>query len=188
MRTHRPLRWYSFRWQTGLILCIAFLATWYYLLGRFKHPTGSGPAGPPVAIGSFEKIWSTNQFVLIGIGDSVTAGFGATDKHGYFELLQQNDDASLPDMRGRDLRHVLPHLMVHNFSVSYTVSEEHLKEQVPRLASYPATVRGIIVITTGGNDLIHDYGRSTGRRDVWLHRGTSVAVERKFSWAIAGNP
>ncbi|HUJ71884.1 MAG TPA: SGNH/GDSL hydrolase family protein [Verrucomicrobiae bacterium] len=163
MRDHRPLRWYTIRWQTGLILCIAFVAAWYFLIGRFKHPIGKGPAGPPVAVDAFQEVWSTNEFVLIGIGDSVTAGFGASDKHGYFDLLQHNDDASFPDMTGRDLRHVVPHLMVHNFSVSYTVSEEHLKDQVPRLASYPSTVRGIVVITTGGNDLIHDYGRSAPR-------------------------
>jgi len=55
---------------------------------------------------------------------------------------------------------VLPNLKIHNFSVSYTVSEEHLKDQVPVIALYPPTVRGIVVITSGGNDLIHDYGRS----------------------------
>ena len=163
MNTSRPLRWYSLRWQTVLIVAIVFPVVWYFLIGRFKHPVGIGPAGPRVAGDTFQKPWSTNQFVLVGIGDSVTAGFGATERHGYFELLQQNDDATYPDLRGRDLRHVLPNLLVHNFSESYTVSEQHLKDQVPRIASYPATVHGIVVITTGGNDLIHDYGRSTPR-------------------------
>lgn len=163
VKTNRPLRWYSIRWQTVLILGLAFFTAWYFLLGRFKHPVGVGPAGPPVAINAFQNPWSTNQFVLIGIGDSVTAGFGAAEKHGYFDLLVQNDDAQFPDMNGKDLRHVLPHLLTHNFSVSYTVSEEHLKDQVPTIVMYPPQVRGIIVITTGGNDLIHDYGRSAAR-------------------------
>jgi hypothetical protein len=163
MNAKRPLRWYTIRWQTALILCIAFLAARYFLIGRFKHPIGVGPAGPSVALDAFQKAWSTNRFVLIGIGDSVTAGFGATAKHDYFELLLQNDDANCPDMKGRDLRHVLPKLMAHNLSVSYTVLEEHLRDQVPRIAFYPSTVRGIVVLTTGGNDLIHDYGRSTPR-------------------------
>jgi hypothetical protein len=101
--------------------------------------------------------------MLIGIGDSVTAGFGATDRHGYFELLLQNDDAGCPDMKGRDLRRVLPDLSFQNLSVSYTTSEEHLKDQVPKIKSYPPGVRGIVVVTTGGNDLIHDYGRSAPR-------------------------
>jgi len=160
MNASQSLRWYSFRWQTGVVLCLAFLAAWYFLLGRFKHPMGTGPAGPPVAIDSFQKPWSTNQFVLIGIGDSVTEGFGASDKHSYFELLLNNDNAVYPDMKGRDLRHVLPNLTFQNFSVSYTISEQHLKDQVPKVKSYPPFVHGIVVITTGGNDLIHDYGRS----------------------------
>ena len=160
MNANRSLRWYTIRWQTVLILGITFVSAWYFLIGRYRHPIGAGSAGPPVAMDAFQKTWSTNQFILIGIGDSVTAGFGATTKHSYFELLLQNDDASCPDMQGRDLRHVLPNLMGRNLSVSYTVSEEHLKNQVPRMAFYPPTVHGIVVITTGGNDLIHDYGRS----------------------------
>ena len=163
MNANRPLRWYSFRWQTGVALCVVFFVAWYFLIGRYKHPVGAGPAGPAVSAGAFQKAWLTNQFILIGIGDSVTAGFGATHKHDYFDLLQQNDDARYPDMVGRDLRHVFPNLIAHNFSVSYTVSEEHLRDQVPLIAMYPPTVRGIVVITTGGNDLIHDYGRSAPR-------------------------
>lgn len=145
------------------MLCVVFFVAWYFLLGRFKRPMGVGPAGPSVAIDSFQKAWSRNQFVLIGIGDSVTAGFGATTQHSYFELLRKNDDTCYPDMKDRDLEHVLPDLVVHNLSISYTVSEEHLKDQVPSIASYPAAVHGIIVITTGGNELIHDYGRSAPR-------------------------
>lgn len=159
----KPLRWYTIRWQTILILCVVFVAAWYFLIGRYKHPVGNGPAGPMVAIDAFQRVWSTNQFVFIGIGDSVTAGFGATEKHSYFEMLLQNDDASFPDMKGRDLRHVLPRLDSQNLSVSYTVSEEHLKEQVPRVKMHTPGVRGIVVITSGGNDLIHDYGRSASR-------------------------
>lgn len=163
MKTNRPLRWYHIRWQMALMVVIGYFAARYFLFGRFKHPTGSGPAGPAVATEAFQKAWSTNQFVLIGIGDSVTAGFGASEKHGYFEMLLQNDDAKYPDMQGRDLRHVLPDIAFQNRSVSYTVSEEHLKDQVPGVKSCPPSVCGIVVITTGGNDLIHDYGRSAPR-------------------------
>jgi lysophospholipase L1-like esterase len=162
MNTKRPLRWYHIRWQTALIAIVGYFVARYFLYGRFKHPTGSGPAGPVIAAEAFQKAWSTNEFVLVGIGDSVTAGFGASDKHGYFDLLLQNDDARYPDMQGRDLRHVLPSLTHRNLSVSYTVSEEHL-DQLPGVKARPASVRGIVVVTTGGNDLIHDYGRSAPR-------------------------
>src|ERR1017187_1306513 len=125
MKTNRPLRWYHIRWQTALIVFIGFFVARYFLFGRYNHPVGSGPAGPTVTTEAFQKTWSTNQFVLIGIGDSVTAGFGASEKHSYFEMLLQNDDAKYPDMQGRDLRHVLPDITFQNRSVSYTVSEEH---------------------------------------------------------------
>ena len=46
-KTKRPLRWYHIRWQTAVFLCIAF----YFLLGRYWHPVGSGPAGLAVADG-----------------------------------------------------------------------------------------------------------------------------------------
>jgi lysophospholipase L1-like esterase len=162
MKTNRPLRWYHIRWQTALIVVIGFFVARYFLFGRYNHPVGSGPAGPTVTTEAFQKTWSTNQFVLIGIGDSVTAGFGASEKHSYFEMLLQNDGAKYPDMQGRDLRHVLPDIASQNRSVSYTVSEEHL-DQLPGVNSYPPSVHGIVVITTGGNDLIHDYGRSAPR-------------------------
>ena len=162
MNTNRPLRWYHIRWQTALIVIIGYFAARYFLFGRYKRPMGSGSAGPAVAAEAFQTVWSTNQFALIGIGDSVTAGFGASRNHGYFDLLLQNDDAVYADMQGRDLRHVLPNIAFQNRSVSYTVSEEHL-DQLPGVKSYPPSVHGIVVITTGGNDLIHDYGRSAPR-------------------------
>ena len=41
--------------------------------------------------------------MLVGIGDSITNGLGASKKHNYFALLQDNDDEAYPDMAGRDL-------------------------------------------------------------------------------------
>ena len=56
---------------------------------------------------------------------------------------------------------MLPNLTVRNLSLSGSNSIEHLEDQVKRLQTQPADVFGIVVMTTGGNDLIHDYGRST---------------------------
>jgi lysophospholipase L1-like esterase len=85
---------------------------------------------------------------LIGIGDSVTAGFGATEGKSYFELLAA-------DLRGR-----ISGLQIQNLSVSGSISIEHLDRQIPKV---PRGAVGIVVMTTGGNDLIHDYGRSPSR-------------------------
>jgi lysophospholipase L1-like esterase len=175
----RPLRWYHVRWQTAVILGIAC----YFLIGRYWHPVGSGPAGPSVSLDSFQRTWSTNQFALVGLGDSITAGFGALGKHGYFDLLIQNDDAKWPDMQGRDLKHVFPHLTACNLSVSYTVLEEHLRDQLPSIASFPTGVHGIVVITAGGNDLIHNYGRSAPRDGAMYGCTYAQALEWKPSFA-----
>ena len=162
-RAMKKLHWYTIRWQTAVAIGVLFLGAWTLLFGQYRHDKGHGPAGPSVSLAAFAKTWSTNQYVLIGIGDSVTAGYGATPHHSYFELLQTNDDTLDPTLKGCDLRHVLPNLAIRNYAVSYTVSAEHLRDQVPHLKRHPQSVHGIVVITTGGNDLIHDYGRGPAR-------------------------
>lgn len=157
------LKWYSLRWQTGVALLVLSFAAWYTLAGRYEHPVGSGPAGPSVSPQAFSCVWSTQKHVLIGIGDSITAGYGASDGRGYFDLLVKSDDGACPDMKGIDLSHVLPNLTTYNYGISYTTSDQHLIDQVPSVQKYPRNVKGIVVITSGGNDLIHDYGRATPR-------------------------
>jgi len=159
-RLKRP----AFRWQIGVVLLVLCALCWHFF-GRTSQPTaGSGPAGPPVPLEPFTQVWSTDQTVLLGLGDSVTEGFGASSRrHSYFGLLIENDDAHCPDMKGRDLKHVFPNLESANHAVSYTVSQYHLDNQLPHIEVFPAEVKGIVVITSGGNDLIHDYGRTPPR-------------------------
>jgi lysophospholipase L1-like esterase len=121
---------------------------------------GNGPAGPAVSSVPFQKKWSSRKVVFIGLGDSITRGLGTQKKHTYFELLQVNDDIQYPDMKGCDLQGVFSRLEVHNYAQDYTVTREHLENQLPRLPVHRPDVKGIVVITSGGNDLIHDYGRS----------------------------
>ena len=156
----KRLRWYSFRWRTGLVLLVAFAACWYLLIGRFRHPAGSGPAGPAVGAECFSEAWSERKTIVVGLGDSITAGFGAARGRGSFALVVENDDEAYPDMMGRDLIHVFPDLDVLDYSRSYTVSAEHLEQQLPRISTFPDSMQGIVIMTTGGNDIIHDYGRS----------------------------
>ena len=160
-------KWYSLRWKIpALFLLVAAAAgggTGYTIEGRFRHPAGTGPAGPAVSAETFQRVWSREPVVLLGLGDSVTDGFGASPEHSYFDLLVKNDDAATPDMRGRDLSHVFPQLRAFNQAISGSVSAEHLQDQIPRIQTYPAPTRGVVVITSGGNDLIHDYGRSPAR-------------------------
>jgi lysophospholipase L1-like esterase len=103
---------------------------------------GCSPQTTPPPIGT------TNAVVLVGLGDSITAGFGARPGYSYFDLLE------------KDLRAVAPQLRVSNRSVSGSTSLDLLRHQLPQLPTQPSNVTGWVVITTGGNDIIHNYGRT----------------------------
>jgi lysophospholipase L1-like esterase len=121
---------------------------------------GTGKAGPDVPIEPFKKVWSEKKIQLLGLGDSITAGFGVPKGYGYFDMLVKNPDNNMPDMAGRDLSIVFPKLLAENKSVSGSDSKHHLEKQIGKIAAYPADVFGVVVITTGGNDLIHSYGKN----------------------------
>src|SRR5204863_1755005 len=66
-------------------------------------------------------------------------------------------------MRGLALSNVLPNLKVRNLALSGSNSIECLEVLVPKLERQDDRTFGIIVMTTGGNDIIHDYGRTPPR-------------------------
>lgn len=144
----------------GAILIMAVAA---YIEFHFHLPEGSGPAGPTVDLEPFEKTWTDKKVLLLGMGDSVTAGFGARRGHSYFDRLVQNPQDEFEDMRGRSLSRVLPKLLTRNIAVSGSNSLQHLQYVQEKLDRQPAEVFGLIVMTSGGNDLIHWYGRSPPR-------------------------
>lgn len=149
-----------------LILILAVVAvcatgTWIYFTQR--RPVGVGPAGPSVPAGDFAAPWTGRPVLLVGLGDSVTAGFGARKGYGYFDRLVTNPPDEFPDMRAISLSAVLPGLRVTNLAVSGSTSLEHAEKQLPRLLVAESNVLGLVVLTTGGNDLIHNYGRTPPR-------------------------
>jgi hypothetical protein len=73
----------------GVLLVAAALL---YLYFRYSKPVGSGPAGPQVPREAFAKPWTTRKVLLVGLGDSVTAGFGVDPQHSYFGRLVKNPD------------------------------------------------------------------------------------------------
>jgi len=121
-------------------------------------PQGNGPAGPDVSAEPFASVWSERKVVLLGIGDSITDGYGAREGFSYFERLVKNPPADSPDMSGKNLSVVFPNLTNKNISGSGTTSIQH-RRVIESLKKQSESVLGIIVITTGGNDLIHSYGR-----------------------------
>ncbi|MGO8836130.1 MAG: SGNH/GDSL hydrolase family protein [Limisphaerales bacterium] len=135
----------------------------YYLSVYFVHPVGHGPAGPPVSRSAFSRPWTDRPVLLVGLGDSVTAGFGARKGYSYFDRLITNPPDEFADLSGICLHAVMPKLQFTNLAISGSTSLEHLEKELPRLTVAGPDVLGIVVFTTGGNDLIHNYGRTPPR-------------------------
>lgn len=138
------------------LLCLLAAGFYWFYLAR---PEGSGPAGPSVARAPFEMVWSERKILLLGLGDSITAGFGMEQGYGYVDRMLDNPPDEFPDMQGVCLRNVLPNIQVDNLSVSGSNSIEHRKWVDMKLEQYPDDLFGLVVLTTGGNDLIHYYGQ-----------------------------
>jgi len=144
----------------GLVLLIAVAACLYFW---FIVPVGSGPAGPAISGEIFSKQWTNRPVLFVGLGDSVTAGFGARKGYSYFDRLAQNPTDEFKDMKGISLRNIFPNFLFTNLAISGSTSMELLEQELPRLAQADSNVLGIVVVTTGGNDLIHNYGRTPPR-------------------------
>ncbi len=121
-------------------------------------PQGKGPAGPHVPAEPFSHIWSEQPILLLGIGDSITDGFGARDGFSYFQRLIKNPEGDSPDISGKNLSAVFPNIEALNISVSGSNSLRHLKD-IEQFPPQPADLIGIVVMTSVGNDLILNYGR-----------------------------
>jgi lysophospholipase L1-like esterase len=134
----------------------------YFYFNFFFLFEGNGPAGPPVPTEPFSRVWSSQQVLLLGVGDSITRGFGASKGFSYFERLIENPQQDCNDMLGKNLSAVFPTLKTKNISVSGSDSSHHFS-QVQKLEPQPSDLLGIVVMTSGGNDLIHDYGRTPPR-------------------------
>jgi lysophospholipase L1-like esterase len=147
----------------------------------FERSAGAGPAGAAVPAEPFQQVWTRRPVLLLGLGDSVTAGFGASPGKSYFQRLARNPTDELPELRGLSLSAVLPNLRSRNRSISGTESPQHLDRQIGKLPVFDRDTFGLVVMTTGGNDLIHSYGRSAPREGAMY--GATLALAEPW---IAG--
>jgi lysophospholipase L1-like esterase len=147
---------------TGLVLIAGTAA---FLFFRFVRPIGTGPAGPTVAHESFSRPWTSRQVMLVGLGDSVTAGFGARKGYSYFDRMVKNPADEFPEMDSICLASVFPKFQPVNLSVSGSTSSEVSSRQLKSLPTNAPDVFGIVVMTTGGNDIIHNYGHTPPREE-----------------------
>jgi lysophospholipase L1-like esterase len=159
----------------GVILLAGVAA---YIEYNFNLPMGRGPAGPAVPAEPFAEPWSQRKVLLLGVGDSVTAGFGVRRGHSYFDRLAANPDDEFEDMRGRSLGTVLPNLTTRNVAVSGSDSLQHVAWLPEKLEKQSDDVFGLVVMTSGGNDLIHWYGKSPPREGAMY--GASLADARPW--------
>jgi len=149
-----------------LLAGLAMIAgTAAYLFFSFARPAGSGPAGPAVPREAFSSIWTSRQVLFVGLGDSVTAGFGARKGYSYFDRLAKIPADETPNLTGICLASVFPNFQFTNLSVSGSTSSEVSQRQLNLLPTNPPSVFGIVVMTTGGNDIIHNYGRTPPREE-----------------------
>jgi lysophospholipase L1-like esterase len=95
----------------------------------------------------------------------VTAGFGARKGYSYFDRLILNPSDEFQDMNGICVGKVLPNLAFTNLAISGSTSSELLEKELPHLTQAESNTLGIVVITAGGNDLIHNYGRTPPREE-----------------------
>ena len=149
-------------WLCGIGAALV-LGTAFYVYFWQTRAIGSGPAGPAVASEKFDFHWTDREVLLVGLGDSVTAGFGASPKMGYFDRLFKNPADEFPDMKDKSLSDVFPNLTAQNLALSGTTSQECLDVLIPKLKTQDEETFGIVVLTTGGNDIIHNYGRTPPR-------------------------
>jgi lysophospholipase L1-like esterase len=169
------------------IVCLTVLgltaigSTVVYRYLWYSHPVGKGPAGPPVPAQRFEDdhgTWSDRTVLLLGIGDSVTAGFGASPGMGYFDRLVENPKNEFPDMEGKCLSKVLPNLIQRNLAIAGYSSLECLEHQIPKIGVQDEDTFGVIVMTIGGNDIIHNYGTSAPKEGAMY----GASLEQATPW------
>ena len=146
----------------GLLL---FAGTGAWLLFKFARPVGGGAAGPGVSRDLFSSTWTGKPVLFVGLGDSVTAGFGARKGYSYFDRMAKNPADEFPEMNGVCLASVFPKFQFTNLAVSGSTSSEVPLRQLTALPTNAPDVLGIVVMTTGGNDIIHNYGRTSPREE-----------------------
>jgi len=93
-------------------------------------------------------------------------------------MLVTNPKGDFLELEGICLRSVLPKLRPVNLAVSGSDSLQHLSDQIGPLEPFPADTFGIVVMTSGGNDLIHWYGRGAPKEGAMY----GASIEQAQPW------
>ena len=141
-------------------------------------PTGGrGPAGPAVREAVRGRL-DHAESAPAGPGRQRHRGYGVLQGYGYFDRLARNPAGEFAQMRGICLEAVLPNLRVRNLAQS---GDRPRWTTCSGSATPCPAGRGdaaLVVITSGGNDLIHNYGL-TPPREVAMY-GATLAQARPW--------
>jgi len=141
-----------------LLLCVFIPFVSFYLY--YRLPVGPGVNAHSLPIEAFQKTWSNRAVLLVGMGDSIVTGFGSgKSEFAFYKMLLNNPDDEYPEMKGKTLRKVFPELRHINIAMNSTTSGDHI-DQVEAIPMQSKDVFGIVLLSTGGIDLIHNYGRT----------------------------
>ena len=108
--------------SVGLVGALLIASALGYLHFRYARPVGQGPADRKYPENAFGHPWTTRHVLVVGLGDSVTAGFGARKGYSYFDKLIRNSPDESEQMDGICLEAVLPNLSFTNLAVSGSTS------------------------------------------------------------------
>lgn len=132
------------------------LLGWWGWATYVVQPMGSGPVALEVARGPFQKVLSQEKVYLIGMGDSVITGFGSEGR-GLFPLLLGK---VADDPLQLNLKQVYPKIDYINLANNSTTIAMHVETaRVYRGQMLALDAPAIVVLSTGGIDLIHNYGK-----------------------------
>ncbi|MHA1580529.1 MAG: SGNH/GDSL hydrolase family protein [Candidatus Freyarchaeota archaeon] len=108
---------------------------------------------------SVKKIRSeSGRQCYVALGDSMLIDYYAGGPGwGAASLLYKNLDDVYPDWKGKDLSTLYPGIKFHNLTSDGATTSTVLNWQLPRVPT-GENQPTIVVITVGGNDLLHNYG------------------------------
>ena len=108
----------------------------------------------------------------VALGDSMLIDYYAGGPGwGAASLLYKNLDDVYPDWKGKDLSTLYPGIKFHNLTSDGATTNTVLNWQLPRVPT-GENQPTIVVMTVGGNDLLHHYG-------VPEERGVELSYEMK---------
>ncbi len=144
------------RHRLALMLACGLLliaGAWGYRRFWVDLPIGQGPTGPAVPRDGFQRVWTDRPVLLLGLGDGVTEGDAVAYSRSYFCRVARNPQDESAPMRGICLANVLPNLRVYNRALAGATSIHLIDKQARLLPKQVREVLGLVLLTTGGNDL-----------------------------------